>query len=168
VKRFVTPQFSFDDLLSEGIRTLIVAVEKFDFGRGFRFSTYAYRAISRNAYRAVHDRQQEIQRFAPASEALPHVAEESGNSISDERAWVALRDRLTRFVGELDRRERFIIRSRYALGSHRRTRTFQDLAELLGLSKERVRQLEQRAVTKLQRMAAESSADEPVDAVAWT
>ena len=55
----------------------------------------------------------------------------------------------------LDRRERLIIRSRYALGSHRRVRTFQDLADRLGISKERVRQLEQRALGKLRALAAE-------------
>jgi len=53
VKKFVTPQQSFDDLLSDGVFTLMQAVEKFDFDRGFRFSTYAYRSIARNAYRTV-------------------------------------------------------------------------------------------------------------------
>ena len=41
VKKFVTPQHSFDDMLSDGIYSLMQAVDKFDFDRGFRFSTYA-------------------------------------------------------------------------------------------------------------------------------
>ena len=53
VKKFVTPQQAFDELLSDGILTLMQAIEKFDFDRGFRFSTYAYRSIARNAYRCV-------------------------------------------------------------------------------------------------------------------
>jgi len=57
------------------------------------------------------------------------------------------------YIKRLDRREQFIIRSRYALGPHRKTRTFQCLADKLGVSKERARQLEQRAVKKLQTMA---------------
>ena len=61
---------------------------------------------------------------------------------------------------KLDRRERFIIRSRYALGSHRKVRTCQFLADKLGISKERVRQLELRAVGKLRDMAAEFETDE--------
>jgi len=61
---------------------------------------------------------------------------------------------------QLDRRERFIIRSRYALGAHRKVRTFQCLADKLGVSKERVRQLEQRAVSKLRTLAAEFEMDE--------
>ena len=161
VKRFVTPQFSFDDLLSEGIRTLMIAVEKFDYGRGFRFSTYAYRAIARNGYRAVMDRQKESKRFTASSDTLAGDAiEDTCTSSLDEKTWEALRARLAQFVDQLDRRERFIIRGRYALGSHRRARTFQDLANLLGLSKERVRQLEQRAIGKLKKLAAETPLDE--------
>jgi RNA polymerase primary sigma factor len=53
----------------------------------------------------------------------------------------------------LDRRERFIIRARFSLGSHRRVHTLQSLADRLGVSKERVRQLEQRAMEKLRAMA---------------
>ncbi|MGY8771066.1 MAG: sigma factor [Planctomycetales bacterium] len=46
VKKFITPQHSFDDMLSDGIYTLMKSVEKFDFYRSFRFSTYAYRSIA--------------------------------------------------------------------------------------------------------------------------
>ena len=53
VKKFVTPQQSFDDMLSDGIFILMQAVEKFDYDRGFRFSTYAYRSIARHSYRSV-------------------------------------------------------------------------------------------------------------------
>jgi RNA polymerase primary sigma factor len=56
-------------------------------------------------------------------------------------------------MGDLDRRERFIIRARFSLGSHRRVHTLQSLADRLGVSKERVRQLEQRAMEKLRAMA---------------
>ena len=48
VKKFVSPQHSFDELLSDGMLTLLNAAEKFDYDRGFRFSTYATRAIRRN------------------------------------------------------------------------------------------------------------------------
>ena len=59
VKRFVTPQHSFDELLSDGTCALMQAVEKFDFDRGFRFSTYAYRAITCNLYRTITNRRKE-------------------------------------------------------------------------------------------------------------
>ena len=69
VKKFVTPQHSFDDMLSDGICTLMQAVEKFDYDRGFRFSTYAYRSIARNAYRSVTTARKEEARFTRDAES---------------------------------------------------------------------------------------------------
>lgn len=71
-----------------------------------------------------------------------------------ETRWHALRSCLTAMLGDLDRREKLIIRARFALGSHRRVQTLQSLADRLGVSKERVRQLEKRAMEKLSAMAA--------------
>ena len=65
-------------------------------------------------------------------------------------------------IKQLDRRERFIIRCRYALGSHRKVKSLQFLADKLGVSKERVRQLEIRAVRKLQSMAADVELDDVI------
>ncbi|QEG37598.1 sigma-70 family RNA polymerase sigma factor [Bythopirellula goksoeyrii] len=161
VKKFVTPQHSFDDLLSEGVLTLMKAVEKFDFDRGFRFSTYAYRSIMRHVYRTVSLAQVEEATFTRGAEEWAFEAgkTQSGSSMS-EQVWSNLRVLMTTLLDQLDRRERFIIRSRYALGSHRKVRTFQYLADKLGVSKERVRQLESRAVSKLQTLAAESANDD--------
>jgi RNA polymerase primary sigma factor len=78
----------------------------------------------------------------------------------NDQLWSGLRDFTASMLQQLDRRERFIIRSRYALGSHRRVRSFQDLANKLGVSKERVRQLEARAVGKLKAMAKDFRIDE--------
>jgi RNA polymerase primary sigma factor len=58
-------------------------------------------------------------------------------------------------LNDLDRREKFIIRARFSLGSHRKVHTLQSLADRLGVSKERVRQLERRAMEKLRVMAGE-------------
>jgi RNA polymerase primary sigma factor len=156
VRKYVTPRQSFDQLLSEGAVSLMQAVEKFDFDRGFRFSTYAYRAIARNAYRSLHDQHRHASRFVTGSdEIMDDAVEENRTSAATEMAWDALRGNLSDMLSRLDRREQFIIRSRYALGAHRKVRTFQCLADKLGVSKERVRQLEQRAVEKLRTMAAE-------------
>ena len=163
VKKFVTPQHSFDEMLSDGIYSLMQAAEKFDYARGFRFSTYSYRAIARNTYRTINDRQKENSRFSMHSEEVSFdVPDDSMSSSVQDEAWERLRHLLSQIMGRLDRRERFIIRSRYALGAHRRVRTFQFLADKLGVSKERVRQLEQRAVGKLQTLASEQSMDELV------
>ncbi len=60
-------------------------------------------------------------------------------------------------LNDLDRREKFIIRARFSLGSHRKVQTLQALANRLGVSKERVRQLERRAMDKLRVMAGDVS-----------
>ena len=62
IKQFVSPQQPFDDLLSDGLMILMQAVEKFDYDRGFRFSTYAYRSIARHAYRTVQTAEKEESR----------------------------------------------------------------------------------------------------------
>lgn len=161
VKKFVTPQQSFDEMLSDGVFSLMQAVEKFDYDRGFRFSTYAYRAIARNAYHTVAAAQKEESRFTRDAEDWAFEQEDQGSSSSmTDQVWANLRELTGSLMDQLDRRERFIIRSRYALGAHRKVRTFQCLADKLGISKERVRQLEQRAVNKLRNMAAEFGADD--------
>jgi RNA polymerase primary sigma factor len=160
VKKFVTPKHSFDDLLSDGIVSLMQAVDKFDYDKGFRFSTYAYRAIARNAFRSITDRQKEESRFdASMSEDLSSVPEQDRTSPLDEKEWMSMRSSMLEMMDQLDRRERFILRGRFALGAHRKVRTFQCLADKLGVSKERVRQLEQRAIAKLKSMVEKVRGD---------
>lgn len=160
-KKFVSPQHTFDDLVSDGVLTLMQTVEKFDYSRGFRFSTYAYRSIARNANRSVSRRRKEQSRFSSEAEEWVFEQDEDRplSKLHDE-VWFRVRDLADSMLNQLDRRERFIIRSRFALGAHRKVRSFQFLADKLGVSKERVRQLAHRAVDKLQKMASEYETDE--------
>jgi RNA polymerase primary sigma factor len=168
VKKFVSPKHSFDDLLSDGIISLMQAVDKFDYDKGFRFSTYAYRAIARNAYRSITERQKEEARCdAAVGDDLGSVPEQDRASLLDEKEWMTLRSAMLEMMDHLDRRERFILRGRFALGAHRKVRTFQCLADKLGVSKERVRQLEQRAILKMKAMvdSMRGEAHDPVGAL---
>jgi RNA polymerase primary sigma factor len=160
VKKFVTPQKSFDEMLSDGLVTLMYAVEKFDYDRGFRFSTYAYRSLARSAYRSVVATRADEARFTRDAADWAFEADSKNSSTTTEGIWQNVRNLTATMIKRLDRRERFIIRSRYALGSHRKVRACQELADRLGVSKERVRQLEQRALMKLKSMASELDADE--------
>jgi len=156
VKKFINVNNQFDDLLSDGIVALIRAVEKFDYDRGFRFSTYATQVVRRNAYRQVVQKQQERAKMVGGLQDMDiDVSDEDRGSAISETRWHELRSRLGLMLGDLDRREKFIIRARFSLGSHRKVHTLQALADKLGVSKERVRQLERRAMDKLRAMAGE-------------
>jgi len=161
VKKFVNVQNSFDDLLSDGIVALLRAVDKFDVGLGFRFSTYATQVVRRNSYRRVMDKQKERQRVTlSVHEPGIDISDEHRSPSMSEERWQELRGRLSTMLDRLDRREKLIIRARFSLGGHRRIQTLQRLADKLGVSKERVRQLEKRALDKLRDMAELSSLPE--------
>ena len=153
VKKFVNLQNSFDDLLSDGIVALIRAVDKFDVGLGFRFSTYATQVVRRNTYRRVMEKQAERQRSAGSiHENGIDISDDQKESSMSEARWHQLRSKLSLMLDHLDRREKLIIRARFSLGGHRRIQTLQRLADKLGVSKERIRQLEKRALDKLRSM----------------
>lgn len=160
IKKCVTPGVTFDELLSDGCLTLMHAIEKFDYARGFRFSTYAYHSISNYAYRKIANRRKERTRFKQIGEerSLEELQEQK-NPLMVSAVWDELSELLTQTIETLDQREQFIVRSRFALGKHRKIQTFQKLADELGISKERVRQLEQRAVAKLRAIAEGSRLD---------
>lgn len=154
VKKFANPQCSFDDLLSDGIVALMRAVEKFDYDRGFRFSTYATQVVRRNSYRLVMERQDERMKVTNSVyEPNMDVADDIHSPTMSEGRWNSLRQHLGSLLDQLDRRDKFIIRARFSLGGHRRVQTLQKLADALGVSKERVRQLEKRAMDKLRLLA---------------
>ena len=141
---------------------LMRSVDKFDYQLGYRFSTYATQVVRRNSYRFVMDRQDErLKVTASIGEGGLDVAAGDGASSMSEARWDALQTQLRSMLGDLDKRERFIVRARYSLGSHRSVKTLQSLANRLGISKERVRQLEKRALEKLQRMAQAQPIDLP-------
>lgn len=161
VKKFVTPQVTFDDLLADGMLALIRGVEKFDYSRGFRFSTYATQIVRRNSYQVVVQRQTDDSRTISGLDEAGIA--ESGvvrESFLPEQRWNQLRARLGVLLDSLTRREKLIIRARFSIGAHSRVQTLQAIASRLGISKERVRQIEARAITKLQEMAAETDLQE--------
>lgn len=156
VKTFADLKNPFDELVSEGILSMMHAAEKFDYDRGFRFSTYATRAIRRNLYRLLVQRQKERTRFTnPTSDLSLEVADERNQSAISEQRWTQLQHHLKRMLQQLDPRERQIVRARFGMEKTGKVQTLQALARSLGVCKERVRQLEKRALDKLQKMVTE-------------
>ena len=160
VKKFVNDSNVFDELFSEGVISLMKAVEKFDFALGYRFSTYATQAIRRHLYRSVVSRQQERSRFVAAEPVVMEEVEDDRTSVSfDEGRWSKRLAMLNDVLSQLDDRERYIVERRYGLTEDREVQTLQSLAGELGVCKERVRQLQQRALAKMTDFAEQLDPD---------
>lgn len=152
VKKFADGRNGFDELLSDGLITLLRCVEKFDYDRGFRFSTYATHAVRRDAYRQIRNRQKDQSHVSTFD---PEFCEQPATSSVSEEKWEKVTTLLDDMIARLDRREQMIVRARFGMDRHRKPQTLQKLATKLGVCKERVRQLEKRALGKLQDMAGE-------------
>jgi len=161
-KKFVEKGVTLDELVSEGTMSLIRAVEKFDYSRGFRFSTYATYAIRRNLYRwVIGRRKQRGVTGGDSAEMLEGVAEENAYDGFTPLQVDALRAVLESMLGKLDERERFIVRARFGMDGLEKPRTLESLAAEMGVCKERVRQLQMRAMKKLRALAPEMHLEAP-------
>jgi RNA polymerase primary sigma factor len=156
-RHFADGDHSFDDLVSDGNFSLVQAVEKFDFSRGFRFSTYATHAIRRTYFRRMTRRQREKTRLHFAdSEVLQEAPEPEGNEFVNQRQLDLYNGLLDRMGTCLNERELLILKARFSLNmGGEEAPTLQVLAAELGICKERVRQLQNRAIDKVRVLALE-------------
>ncbi len=152
-KKHVRPTNDFFELVSDGNMSLIRAVEKFDYSRGNKFSTYASWAIMKNFARTIPEEHTRRDRFVTGQEAMfDAAADRRGDEGEAEAAHKRMRDIVGGMLGKLDPRERRIIISRYGLDGNVE-QTLEQLGNELGVTKERVRQLETRAQAKLKKFA---------------
>jgi RNA polymerase primary sigma factor/RNA polymerase sigma factor len=157
-KRRVSPGDSFFDLVSDGNMSLIRAVEKFDYARGNKFSTYASWAIMKNYARTIPDEHRRRDRFRAADMELLQTATDCRPDEYKQR--LAENDRLQqvgKFLNRLDSREQTIIIRRYGLDHEHEPQTLKEVGSALGVTKERVRQIEAKAMEKLREAAAEEA-----------
>ena len=155
-KRRVSPGDSFFDLVSDGNMSLIRAVEKFDYARGNKFSTYGSWAIMKNYARTIPDEHRHRDRFRAADMELLQSATDRRTDEYQQR--LAETDRLKqvgKFLDRLDSREQTIIIRRYGLDHEREPQTLKEVGSALGVTKERVRQIEAKAMEKLRVAAAD-------------
>ena len=208
-KRYRNRGLSFLDLIQEGNTGLMRAVDKFEYQRGYKFSTYATWWIRQAITRAIADQSRTIRlpvhmidtmgrvRAVTAAFVQEHgrepnpedVAERAGLSLEDARCIIKmcrqplsldqpvgdhednffgeflqenrdddplrdtnsemLKQRLNDVMHDLTYREREIIRLRYGLADGY-TYTLEEVGKIFQVTRERVRQIESKAVRKLQ------------------
>ncbi len=159
-KRHAGQTDNFFELLSDGNVSLLRAVEKFDYSRGNKFSTYASWAIMKNFARSIPEEKHRRERYVTGHEELFEAAPDTR---TDEHEIVASAEqasyKVNRLLESLDPREREIIRMRAGLDSGSEGMTLEKIGEKLGITKERVRQLNVRAMKKMRSLAEEHRED---------
>ena len=209
-KHYTGHDMSLMDLIQEGNLGLIRAVEKYDYRKGFRFSTYATWWIRQSITRAIADqgrtiripvhmveninkvnrasrdlmqelgrdatpeeiahrihmtpdRVREIQKISrePVSMETP-VGDEEDSSLgdfirddttpvpADEAARVMLKEQIRHILTDLSDREQQVLHLRYGLDDDR-PRTLEEVGRQLNVTRERIRQIEAKALRKLKR-----------------
>jgi len=154
-KRHVTPDQNFFELVSDGNVSLLRAVEKFDFARGNKFSTYASWAIMKNFARTIPGEFKHRDRYRTSQDELfAATPEYRGNQTFEEGAQQTREAQVEKILRRLDEREQKIIMGRFGLERGHEPQTLKEVGASLGVTKERIRQIEARALNKL-RLAAQ-------------
>ena len=157
-KRLLGPHDELFERVSDGNCVLIRAVDRFDYARGNKFSTYATWAILNDFRRKQREKNVGI-RFVTGDESMfRSTADTRADEHDLEQAHEQRQCQVERLLGRLDDRERRILVCRYGIGGAD-AMTLRQIGEALGITKERVRQIETRAQQKLRGLAQREGFD---------
>lgn len=150
-RRTRIPHVDFPELVSEGNMALLRAIEKFDVSKGFKFSTYACRAILKGFNRMATKTGRYARRFSlgfdPELERSDYDVRK--HQIQQDNAIDDLREVLRSNRANLTPVERTVVIQRFALDSCEKPKTLNEVGALVGLTTERVRQIQKKALIKL-------------------
>jgi RNA polymerase sigma factor (sigma-70 family) len=152
-KRTRMSEVDFADLVSEGNMALLRAVDKFDAGRGFKFSTYACRAIlkafSRQGMKLSKYRQRFPTDFDPKLEKSNFLETKRADFEKDTASEV--RQIVVANRADLTDVERTVLEHRFGLesGGMEKPMTLEQVGQIIGVTKERVRQIQNKAMEKI-------------------
>ncbi len=156
-KRTRMSEVDFADLVSEGNMALLRAVDKFDVARGFKFSTYACRAILKAFSRmgVTHSRYRQLfpTDFDPKLEKSDYMDHKRANH--EEDCVDEVRIIVKKNLADLSDIERSVIEYRFAMGKplqdnpDARPLTLEQVGRVIGVTKERVRQIQNKALGKI-------------------
>ncbi|MBN2447208.1 MAG: sigma-70 family RNA polymerase sigma factor [Phycisphaerae bacterium] len=148
-KRHANPAIDFFEIVSDGNISLMRAVDKFDYSRGFKFSTYASWAIIKNFARTMPDRKRHQDRYQTGRDELLGTLAGPAIDEPEDDYLPVMRRRIDAMLETLDEREQSILRQRFGLDRNGGPKTLEQIGQRFGVSKERIRQLEARAMAKL-------------------
>jgi RNA polymerase sigma factor (sigma-70 family) len=150
-RRTRIPNVEFGELISEGNMALLRSIEKFDVSRGFKFSTYGCRAVlksfNRLATKTGRYRQRFPAEFDPDMERSDYDVKK--HQMQREDSVDAVREILVKNRARLSGVERTIILERFAIASRGKRRTLAEVGRMVGLTNERVRQIQNLALSKI-------------------
>lgn len=150
-RRVRGPESDFSDIIAEGNVALMRCVDKFDCERGFKFSTYACRAILKSFYR-YGSKQAKYRQRAPY-EFDPDRAHPIVETPQDEASEGVeqVRRIMRENEADLSPMEQEILSCRFGInaGPDPKRMTLEQVGRRIGMTKERVRQLQNKAIEKL-------------------